>query len=264
MDSRRPTSARHGGLPYIICGCAVGAIIAAVACGTAPQSTHMPPAGPSDAPPREPPPPNPPQVSTLFGTAFEHSATGIHPAAAIPLRVWGGRNGSGIIVDVVTDAAGRYEVPDLEREFVQITVRPHETYLGPCSARLWQWTDGPIDVHVVSRVTLLTTGTPRTMPPYVRPWGYVSVEEVSGVVTEKTPDGVRGVPLAVVENSFLDVESETPDGYTVTNHDGHYTLCGYWDNETSQAIRVSKDGYRAASKVWPSVFSDFSFELVRN
>ena len=99
------------------------------------------------------------------------------------------------------------------------------------------------------------------MPPFSRPEGYAFVELVSGFVTERTAVGVRPVAEASAEHFYGDGLSGDPTGFTLTNADGYYALCGYFD-DYGQSVRVQKDGYRTAIQSFgPSAKIDF--ELVR-
>jgi hypothetical protein len=237
---------------------AAGAVIAVTACSpSAPGDVNTPPTVPPSAPTGGL------AVSTVSGVAYEHTAGGIQPLGNLPLRVDGMRDGyAHVTIDVVTDADGRYEVPGLEREFVMVGARPQHAYLSPCSSRLWLRNDDAVNVHVVSRAVLLATGTPQSMPPLSKLAGYPLVGAVSGFVTESTPGGVRPVAEASVEHLYGDGRSGNPTGFTLTNADGYYVLCGYWD-DYGQAVRVSKDGYRTAiQSIGASWLNDF--QVVRN
>lgn len=99
---------------------------------------------PSSPTPTSPSVPGPLPVFTVSGVAYEHTPAGIQPLAGLPLRVRGYRDlQTPVTVDVVTDAAGRYEVPGLVREYVLVGARPQDAYLSPCSVRLWLWNDDP-------------------------------------------------------------------------------------------------------------------------
>lgn len=217
---------------------------------------------PSSPTPTSPSVPGPLPVFTVSGVAYEHTPAGIQPLAGLPLRVHGYRDlQTPVTVDVVTDAAGRYEVPGLVREYVLVGARPQDSYLSPCSVRLWLWNDDPKNVHVVSRAYLLAAGTPRSMPPLSRLDGYPSVQVLSGFVTERTSDGVRPVAEASVEHLYGDGQSGDPTGFTVTNANGFYVLCGY-DDDYGQAVRVRKKGYRTGiQSIGPSWTIDV--QLVR-
>jgi hypothetical protein len=97
---------------------------------------------------------------------------------------------------------------------------------------------------------------------FLRPPGYDFVEVLSGFVTERTPDGIRPVPEASVEHLYGDGRSGDPTGFTLTNGDGYYVLCGYYD-DFGQAVRVRKHGYRTGiQSIGPSWRIDV--ELVRD
>ncbi len=195
----------------------------------------------------------------MFGVAYEHTTTGVRPLAGLPLRLEGTREGGlYVTVEVVTDAAGRYEVPGILREYLLVGTVPQEAYLSPCSVRLWLWNDDPKNVHVVSRTSLLATGIPRSMLPLGNL--YPGVAALAGFVTEKTPDGARPVVGASVEHLYGDGRSGDSTGFTLTDVSGHFVLCGYND-DYGQAVRVSKDGYRTEVRsLW---LSSMNFELVR-
>jgi hypothetical protein len=198
----------------------------------------------------------------LSGVAYEHTSTGIRPLGGLALRVNGVRDGMmPVIVDTVTDSAGQYQIPDLQREYASVGARPQEQYLSPCSAQRHLWTT-PLDVHVVSWATLLATGTPRSMPPFSQSTGYAYVAVLTGFVRERTPDGVRPVAEAWVEHYYYGGLSGDPSGFTLTNAEGRYVLCGYWD-DYGQSVRVSKRGYRAAIQPFGASVT-IDFELVRD
>jgi hypothetical protein len=214
------------------------------------------------------------EVSRVSGFVYEHTAGGSRPLGGLLLTIHGrSDSGASVTTHVVTDAAGRYELAGLTREYVQIEVRPQSAYLSPCGAHQWFWNDDPVNVHVVSRETLRATGTPPSMPPlslksigasFLRPPGYEFADEVSGFVTERTPDGVRPVAEASVEHFYGDGRSGDPTGFTLTRSDGSFVLCGYFD-DYGKAVRVRKDGYRTSIQSiasWPPVRTDV--DLVRD
>ena len=230
------------------------------ACSESPTTSPPSPTSPSLS---NPPPTGGLVLGTVSGVAYEHTAAGIQPLAGLPLLVKGytDRN-TFVTINVVTDAAGGYQVPGLWREYVLVGARPQDAYLSPCSVRLWLWNDDSKDIHVVSRAYLLTAGPPRSMPPLSRAEGYPSVEVLSGFVTERTPAGVRPIAEASVEHLYGDGQSGDPTGFTVTNADGYYVLCGY-DDDYGQAVRVRKKGYHTAiQQIGPSWRVDL--ELVRD
>jgi len=220
----------------------IGIIIGIIACGpSGPDKVNTPPpASPSPIAPSPTPPSGDDGESTLSGSAYEHTAAGTRPLGGVPLRVTGV---TGAAIDVVTDARGQYQV-GLDREYAMVGARPQGEYLSPCSAQMHQWTS-PLDVHVISRANLLAGGTPRSMPPFVQSPGYGYVVVLSGYDTERTASGGRPIAEASVEHFYGDGQSGDPSGFTLTNVDGYYVLCGYWD-DYGQSVRVHKAGYRAS------------------
>ena len=186
------------------------------------------------------------QVSTAFGTVYEHTTAAVQPLPGTVLRVWGYRPEYNLVsLEVSTDSAGSYTVPGLQREYLQVSVKPHDDFVSPCSVRTWQWTDQPWDVHVVSKTTLRAGGLPASMSisNFARLYPGTAVLVISGTVTESAPTASRPVGEAIVEHLYVD--SEDPTGYTETTADGRFALCAYWD-DYGQSIRVRKRGYRTA------------------
>jgi hypothetical protein len=235
---------------------ALGVALAMISCtSSAPKSTT--PTAPSPSSNSAQP------VATVSGAVMEVSANGFRPLGGISLQVSGYRNlQTPVTVDVTTNSEGQYSVPGLIREYAQVTAAPREDYLSPCSVRLWLWGDDPLNVYVVSRAQLLGSGVSQLMPPFVRPPGYFSIEVLSGFVTERTQDGARPVSQASVEHFYGDGTSGTPTGFTVTNTDGYYVLCGYQD-DYGQSLLVRKDGYRT-SRQSIGASSRIDLELARN
>jgi hypothetical protein len=257
--SQRPPDPHPHAWSQVVRWGAVGVTVAVTACspsgpdkGKTPSATPMLPTAPS------PPPPGGEEESrALSGIAYEHTPAGMRPLGGLSLRVGGV---TGETIDVVTDATGQYRVAGFQREYAIVSARPQGQYLSPCSAQMHQWTN-PLDVHVVSRANLLTTGTPHSMPPFSQPAGYSYVVVLSGSVTQRTGSGVRPVAEASVEHFYGDGLSGDPTGFTLTNADGYYVLCGYCD-DYGQSVRVRKDGYRTSIESFgPSL--EIDFELVR-
>lgn len=220
-----------------------------------PGRASLPPLAPSapassaaqEAQPSISPQPAATGPSTLSGLVYEHSAAGTAPLANFSLHVDAvSESNHPVVFDVVTDSTGRYEIPGLSGEYVKVSAQPQESYLSPCSVRMWLWYQGDsLNLHVISRASFLATGIPESMPPFSKPRGYESVEPVSGTVTETTPDGVRPVGGARVEHLYGNGLSGYPNGFTLTDSTGHYVLCDYLD-DYGQVLRVSKDAYRTS------------------
>jgi hypothetical protein len=200
-------------------------------------------------------------VSDVYGVAYEHTAAERRPLAGLQLLVSGYRPGNDFVtLNVVTDSAGRYDVAGLRREYLLVSVKPQDAYFSPCSIRMWLWGDGPQNVHVVPRESLLANGLPQSMPlGSLYPGVFVFV--MSGTITERTAAGAQPVREALVEHLYGDGHSGDPTGFILTTADGRYTLCGYWD-DYGQSLRVSKKGYLTAiQSIGPRW--DIDFELVR-
>ena len=224
--------------------CGVATLVAMTSCS--PSGPSPIPSPGTDAPPEMPVQPRAvsrgEQVSTAYGFAYQHTQSGIRPLANFPLQVdaMRGRYES-VSIDVMTDANGRYEVPGLLREFLMVGARQQESYLSPCSVRMWLWSDLPHNVHVVPRDLVLSGGLPGSMPPLSKQPSSPHAEMVSGFVSEHIPGvGVRPVAGALVEHLYGDGRSGRPTGFTLTDADGRYVLCGYWD-DYGQTVRVSKE-----------------------
>ena len=95
------------------------------------------------------------EVSNVFGFVYEHTTAGVVPLRNFPLAVQGrSATGSFITVDVLTDATGRYDVPDMQREYLAAP-RDHRMPTCRCAASfLWGWKDEAYNVHVTSRANL--------------------------------------------------------------------------------------------------------------
>jgi hypothetical protein len=234
----RPTGSANRRIQPRLAGCAAAALTLALGACSPSTSAPSPPA---------PPPPVPPirvePVSPVYGTAYEHTHGRPRPLPGLALRVHGRRNGMWLDIDVTTDASGRYEVTDMSREYILVGVLPQNEFLSPCSWRDWDWGDGPVDIHVVARSTVLT-GVPDSLRQFTS--FFPNVFAFSGVVAEVTENGLRPIEGALVEHFYgtiSSVPSGVPMGFTLTNAAGEYALCSYFD-DYGQVARVSKTGYQ--------------------
>jgi len=231
----------------------VGLAIVLAACNDSRRS----PVGPLD----------PAKIVPARGVVYEHSSDGrMQPVSGLPLWVTGRtKEFAPVTTEAVTDSAGAFDVSGLARVFLQVSVRPQEAYLSPCSSRVWERNGDPVSIHVMSKQTFLASGAPFSMPPYQRLELGASV--LPGLVTEQTPDGLRPVAGASVEHFYRRDEMH-PTGFTLTQDDGSYVICRYGPDEAGddeiQLIRVRKTGYRTALRQleeWSSTRADV--ELVR-
>jgi hypothetical protein len=255
---RMPDTRRHPGWCSVVQVSALAIAVTIMACADSAQTAPSPPP-PSSPPPSSPPPPiTGDEKPGLWGVAYEHTPTEIRPLSGLALRVTGVL---GVTHDAVTDAEGHYQIADLSPEYALVGVRPQDAYLSPCSAQKHQWAS-PLNVHVVSKATLLVKGTPQSMPPFSHSAGYEASVPLSGVVRERTSDGMQPVAEASVEHFYGDGMSGDPTGFTLTNAEGFFVVCGYWDDH-GQSVRVSKRGYRTAIQPY-GASTKIDFELIRD
>jgi hypothetical protein len=191
---------------------------------------------PSSATPSFPITHNPQASYTVSGVAFEHTATGQHPIAGVPLRIHSADSG-GIFLDVTTDADGRYVASQVRAGAVSIAPALTSGYFAPCPPG----TDAlaahtTFDVHIVSAALLSATGAPRSLP--------TSAIYFSGTVYEVTTAGTQPVAGAFVQlgQSANDVAYST----TLTDASGRYLVCTTppgVGTDVNIRLAVSKDGY---------------------
>jgi hypothetical protein len=166
---------------------------------------------------------------------YEHTASGRRPAGGVVLNVLSE------ISDVATsDMAGRYSA-SVRGGWVSIAAAEPTAYMSPCpSGSGWLSVNRTIDVDVVAKTVLSTTGVPDSYPR--------SAIYVPGTVVEQTATGPRPVAGALVT-----LGAEYPV-YSTTLSDsiGRYVLCtappgSGTDQQTT--LNVAKDGYAAASSL---------------
>ncbi len=96
-----------------------------------------------------------------------------------------------------------------------------------------------LDVYVVSTALLSTTGVPASMP-VVQP-------TLSGLVFERTPEGIRPIAGATVVGDFSGGNGWGPSATTISDGAGRYLLCGVTDAGLGLFLWVAQAGYREAS-----------------
>lgn len=215
-----------------------------------------PPTGPT------PPAPTAPQPSsslfTLSGVVFDHTSAGPRPRAAVPLLVRSRGLPGG---QVTSDVNGRYEISGVPSGAVTIGPWIEADYRAPCPPG----TDvlkgnATFDVHVVSTTLLSGAGAPASMPK-TDLW-------ISGVVFERTSEGVRPIAGATVDLANDDSERRVIST-TLTDAAGRYLLCtappGTGSDQTMWVL-VRREAYRPGSR---SVFGGWDYdgadvELIRN
>jgi hypothetical protein len=219
----------------------------------------------SPAPPLPPPPPPPSTAKgfTVSGLAIDHSGAS-QPRGGIPLQVVVLRpdvGGNWIYRSVTSDATGRFEVNEIQPGPAIIIAPPSDSDFGaPCPAgTTGLFADQSFTVNVVSRSTLVSTGTPGSMP-LTNIW-------FSGRVFETLPSGRHPVAGATVHLAGDDSDRWVYSS-TLSDAAGRYLVCsappGVGTDQTAW-IRVSGDGYQSASREvfggWD--YGDIDIELVR-
>ena len=203
-------------------------------------------------PTKVPPPPPPPLLPqkppfTISGVVVEHTASGRRPAAGVVLTV------RSDIADVVTsDADGRYSA-SVQGDQVSIAAAEPTAYMSPCpSGSVWLSINPnrTIDVDVVAKTVLSTTGVPDSYP--------IGSNNVSGTVVEQTATGSRPV-AGVLVSLAANWHSTSPDeieanseSTTLSDSLGRYVLCTAppgTGSDQQAAVAFSKDGYATAGRV---------------
>lgn len=202
-------------------------------CGKDPSD---PPSATQSFPVTPPTKSNPNASYTVSGVAFEHTSTGQHPIAGVPLRIHSAASG-GIFLDVTTDADGRYVASQVRAGAVSIAPALTSGYFAPCPSG----TDAlaghaTFDVHIVSAALLSATGAPPSLP--------TTSIYASGTVYEVTTAGMQPVAGAFVELGWSanDVSYST----TLTDASGRYLVCTTppgTGTDVYSPLAVSKDGY---------------------
>jgi hypothetical protein len=179
----------------------------------------------------------------IYGAVMEHTASGVTPAPGVPLRMIFSGTSAGI-VDLVSAADGTFAVNrSVAPGFVRIQVRLDYPKRTPCSPSDWQ--DRRMDVSIVARELLATSGVPSTVP-------LTTFGVLSGRVTERAAAGVIPVAGAFVgqydDSRYLKVDENDPLGDTVTNANGEWRMCSVGHPEIVGEVRVKKAGYLTAIK----------------
>jgi hypothetical protein len=232
--------------------CLAGSLLtAAAALGCASDSPRAPTQPPQ--PPDQVPDSPPAQLFTISGIVFEHTATGRRPAADVAVRVLSDDNYG---VTTTTDADGRY-VASVQGTRVSISPEESEAYMSPCPSGTNWLVDAnrTIDVDIVSKAVLLTTGVPDSYPR--------TAISVAGTIVEATADGPRPVTGALVALGYEPVHSTT-----LTDALGRYVVCTAppgSGTDQLMPLRVAKDGYLPDSLLVLGGWDDrVNMQLVRS
>jgi hypothetical protein len=133
---------------------------------------------------------------------------------------------------VVTDAAGRYELRPLPSG---VTVRLEvwkEGYVQQCAAPLLKVMDhATVDAQLVARANV--SGVPTAVPPPAP-----GFRLITGTVFERTSDGLRPFPHALVDYEPV---MDSPAAVTYSDENGRYVLCGISDTETAPILASRGD-----------------------
>jgi hypothetical protein len=189
---------------------------------------------------------------TITGTVFEFSDSGlVGPVPNLRLKVrWGVDGPKGDLPDVVTDADGRYSIPDVPTDMVFLRTAPGSEVRSLCDA----W---PIIMDArppLPDLPVVHKSWAGTRPPpgswlYGALWGVVS-ERVDG----------RSQPIEGATVSGLQ------DPPATTNASGLYISCtppgAEWSGVT-YSLTAEKHGYNQKSRVLGSFDLRYDFELTR-
>jgi hypothetical protein len=187
---------------------------------------------------------------TITGTVLEFSDSGlVGPVANVRLTVrWGRDEPEGDLPDVVTDADGRYSIPDVPTDRVFLRTAPESEYRSLCEAWPIIMDDRLSDLPVVHK-SWAGASPPSGSWLYGAVWGVVS-ERVDG----------RSQPIEGATVSGLQ------DPPATTNASGLYISCAplglEWSGVT-YSLTVQKPGYNQKSSVVGSVDLRYNFELTR-
>ncbi len=201
-------------------------VLLATACGDT-----RPPVEPS---PNPSPPITPPPVGNLSvtGVVYESTGAGRRPLGDVAIDIsveyqsWP--------ATIRTDADGRYV-----RSFRAVRVRSsslRRSQVQPASRVPIADTNGDQDVYLVSNDTLSITGVPSSMP--------IAQPTLTGLVFERTPQGIEPVAGAHVVLDFTGGMGWAPSATTNTDAAGRYLLCNVVDiTGFGLYALVSKPGY---------------------
>jgi hypothetical protein len=207
-----------------------------------------------------PPPVQGPSI-TLSGVVFEFTSDGARPRANVPLLVREGY-ANAFIMEVTSDAMGRYSLAGVPAGAISITPARGSGYYAPCPAG-WDIvrSNHVFDLNVVSATLLSTVGAPGDLPRLGGIW-------VSGVVFERTPQGRQPIAGATVNLGGNGSDPRT-GSTTLTDAAGRYLVCPPLPStgtDTYGSLRVSREGYRPAvgSPFLGWDYTGFDIELSRN
>jgi hypothetical protein len=195
---------------------------------------------------------------TVRGTVVEHTNSGAHPIAGVPLRVSAVVGVTRTSVAAISGADGSYSVEVIDGAgFVKVQMDPGSVYFAPCPP--FSWSRGPLDgfdVHVVSGAILSSTGIPPSFPQSF-PHGLPDTVRVLGVVSEEMNGGLLPVSGATVTL----VGSGEVAASTLTDANGRYALCWVGNTEVYGRVDASKVGYTSMSTNGAPYWSDWKLDF---
>ena len=234
-------------------------LLLVTACRESQPSPTIP--SPQIQPPTILEPPSPSVTFGLSGVVYESTLEGLRPLANAPLELetrnyvpWVGQRAT-------TDAEGRYQVSGWPRALVRVLVQKRG-YAQPCRAIVQLSRHSVLDIHVVSINLLSTTGVPPSMPTLP--------PMLSGLVFERTSEGVRPIPNVALSAEFSGGAGWWLDASTVTDATGGYSFCDAGQPNLGFEVWIDKPGYvprESSSASFPTVYvsrpGTLDIELIR-
>ena len=202
-------------------------VLLATACGDTRPSVEP---SPNPSPPITPPPVGSVSVT---GVVYESIGAGRRPLGDVAIDIsveyqsWP--------ATIRTDADGRYSQIVSRGSGPLKLIAEKPGYSQPCRVPIAD-TNGDQDVYLVSNDTLSITGVPSSMP--------IAQPTLTGLVFERTPQGIKPVAGAHVVLDFTGGMGWTPSATTNTDAAGRYLLCNVVDiTGFGLYALVSKPGY---------------------
>lgn len=151
---------------------------------------------------------------TLSGVVTETTLTGAAPLAGATVHE------AITNQSAITDAQGRYSIAGIRQGLNVVVAASKSGFLTSTVTRIIS-ADTQIDVQLNRR------------PTYV----------LSGVISEKTPAGLVGIPGVDVYFASFVSNTENAGGNTTTDDQGRYLLPGVWGQGALTLIWLDKTGY---------------------
>ena len=198
------------------------------------------------------PPPPPTGGVTVSGTVLEFTTSGVSgPVPNLRLKVRWGRTGEllGDLPDVVTDANGRYSIPNVSADVLYLGTAPGSEYRSLCNAwpvrvsPSFPFTDLPV-VH--------NSWSGNRLPPGMWTIGGT----VRGVVSERVDGRSQPIEGATVSGQWMETATTSATGFYMS-----CTSLGH----SSTILTAQKAGYGPAGREIALGFDfEINFELTRS